>query len=256
MTKHLVISGCSFSARKLYLPWQPWPELLNDHLATETFTNLAHPGAGNSYISTSVIQHLLTANLNPADTLVVIMWSGVTRKDLIVPAELYLSLTNYEFRKHVSGLHIVMSGGIIGSWRSHSIAKMMFDNLYKTSDNSTMALESLFHIMNTKNFLDSHGYKYAFMSYVNYWGNTLGQVSPNGDFNLPCAIPRSSSQLLKEIGLETKWIWADGNKNCFYEYAKGRDLLRQDNFHPNEDANSSFLSEIILPQLNTMYGNS
>ena len=81
--KHLVVSGCSFTYEPMN-EWYPfaWPSLLAEFTGM-TIDNLAIPGAGNDHISKSLILFLEKKNYNPKDTLVLVMWSGITRIDWI-----------------------------------------------------------------------------------------------------------------------------------------------------------------------------
>lgn len=73
MTKTLLISGCSFTERL------PWPKLL---FPTQTFKihNHAKAGAGNAYITNSIMQ-----NLDCKPDFVFVLLSGINRIDMRVP---------------------------------------------------------------------------------------------------------------------------------------------------------------------------
>ena len=76
--KHIVIGGCSFTQST-----GTWPY----HIEQEKYgwvQNVGDTGAGNSYISRAVIYEVneqLKLGKKPEEIVVLIMWSGITRKD-------------------------------------------------------------------------------------------------------------------------------------------------------------------------------
>ena len=81
--KRLVVSGCSFTEN--YNDEYPlsWPYYLADSLGIEQVTNVACSAMGNRYISDSVHWLLETHEFDPAETLVVVMWSGFNRHSIL-----------------------------------------------------------------------------------------------------------------------------------------------------------------------------
>ena len=80
--KKLVVSGCSFTHNNHHDKCA-WANLLADWSGM-TIVNLATPGAGNEHIANSLILYLEKNKLDPSNTLVMAMWSGIDRNDLIV----------------------------------------------------------------------------------------------------------------------------------------------------------------------------
>ena len=80
--KYLVVSGCSFTHNNHQESHCVWANTLAVW-TNMTINNLAIPGAGNTHIKNSVILHLEKNKPNPADTLVLVMWSGPERIDWI-----------------------------------------------------------------------------------------------------------------------------------------------------------------------------
>jgi hypothetical protein len=248
MIKNLVVSGCSFTETRS----GGWADQVAEKIKFEKFINLAKSGAGNFYIADSLVQCLATEKLVPDETLVLVMWTGITRKDICVSEDYFKILDK------ISGVIqydqcYALSGGIAGTWQADinrsNIFKWfihpLFDALYKATDYASFSHDTLSNMISTKSFLELHGYNYRFMSYVNYWGTGPQQVSPNLDFNIKEFIP--NDPLLGLIG--DKWIWADNNNMCFYEFAKQKNLLTDDNFHPSQEGHNLFAKTVILPQL-------
>ena len=80
MDKTIVASGCSFTQSD-----GTWPY----HIEQQKYGwvhNVGDTGAGNSYISRSVIfevNRLLSLGKNPQDIEVIVMWSGISRKEFL-----------------------------------------------------------------------------------------------------------------------------------------------------------------------------
>lgn len=232
----ILVSGCSFT----HWPEEPgspnnicWPAHLQRLDSNIKITNLAEPGAGNQYIANSVVNALIT---KPGYyDMVLVMWSGVSRLDFLTdlsdPAwhELFDS---YGFYRRVeqcpNRLGYIFSGGRLGPWTTNPITKKLYSDLYKVSDNLSLAYINLIEIIKTQGFLKSQRIPYKFMSYVNYWSHGL-HISPNGDFGV--LDHRELMPLVNSIDF-SQWIFADDQKNGIYEWAKESKDYHGDRFHP------------------------
>lgn len=244
MIKNLVVSGCSFTDD---YDGKTWPYYLADNINNCRIHNLSFPGAGNFYIADTIRNFLINEKLNPEETLVLVMWSGMTRQDVLVDQEYYDMLPDSCKTTHYGNRYVV-GGGMSGSWQDppfNILLKPLFDSYYKFTDTHTMAYDTLMHMANTRYFLERNNYQYKFLSYVNYWTNTPDVlVGRNHDYSLTYY---SNPKIFCEIG--SNWIWADQDKNCLYEYSKQHNMLSKDNFHPATEGHELFTKEILLPQL-------
>lgn len=237
MIRNIIISGCSFTCFG-------WPDAVRAEFYLDNFINLARIGAGNQYISDSLINCLATEKYLPEETLVLVMWSGVTRKDLMVSDEFY-QMVDYPFKESIYGQNYIFSGGEMGSWQSADLIKPLFKPWYQATDKKTMGHESLMCISHTKGWLEAHEFNYKFMSYVDYWGSDDKTVSPNLDFNL--GNHAAGDPLLTDLG--TQWIWAQDDAKCLYELAGKHDELSPDRFHPSPKISEYLAREFIIPRL-------
>ena len=244
MIKNLIVGGCSFTQTD-HNNWSL--ETLN-HYGPMNHINLARPAAGNFYISDSLIQCLMTEKLNPEETLVLIMWSGVGRTDIIVSDEFY-KLVKPIWKTSCYDRNYVFSGGL-SNWQTDKdsdkwFVAPIFDNIYKTQDYTSLAKNKLSNIIKTKDFLIANGYNFEFMSYVDYWQDTEEILSPNLDFSI--TYYNGDDIALKN--LSQHWIWTNKKTECFYEYARRKNLISSDNFHPSEEGHVKFAKDIVIPSI-------
>ena len=239
MIRNLVVSGCSFTKT----PFEnEWALTLVRHFKVHHHVNLAESGAGNFYIADSLQHYLRVNNLNPRETLVLVMWSGPSRIDLTVSDEFY-RMVQTPYKASVLGKNYIFSGGELGSWQADLLVRPVFENLYKTKSFAAQAHDTITNIIQTRDFLKNNGYSFWFMSYVNYWQNTPDYVS-DMDLSMGYHTPTLAS-----VSDDANWIWVNDNKDCFYEYAKARQLLSGDGFHPDEQAHQEFAREFVVPKI-------
>lgn len=236
--------GCSFT----YAQQKGWPKILADKLNAELVNN-GHPGAGNTYIGNKIVLDRYQHRYQKPD-LVVIMWSGLTRKEVAVDHTDIVTmgvLDSYKDYVRWSGFDTsyILSGGIKGSWEWNPATKAIFDPLYKYSNERTMAQDTLLQILHTQNYLKQNNIKYLMSSYVNYWGNE-DQVA-----QLDYGIGKFSDlkYLVDQIDFD-RWVFANSNRDCIYELAKANNDLQEDGFHPDFKTHADW-AELILQKLKT-----
>ncbi len=187
MNKVIITAGCSFTQLT-----GTWPY----HIEQEKYgwvQNVGDTGAGNSYISRSVIWEVnnqLKLGKNPKDIEVIIMWSGITRKEFLSTAR-----ENPMHKLWVDGPHKNWMGNFIrddgwrvldfhdSTWIKSSIPYMSWDNkavtkfldlywkhFYSEEESLINTFES---ILRTQWYLDGLGVKYTMMC----WQNIFNQYS-------------------------------------------------------------------------------
>lgn len=88
MSNHIVVSGCSYTEDAV------WPKLL---FPDSEIANLGKSGAGNRYISESIIR-----SLDPDDlpNLVFALFSGINRSDVVLPASPGAAALAIDYKYH------------------------------------------------------------------------------------------------------------------------------------------------------------
>ena len=247
MIKNLVVSGCSFTAGK-----NSWARCVQDQLSVPNLFNVGSIGAGNRYIASSIIDVLQHHCLAPKETVILAMWSGPGRVDELVSGEYWYLLEDYPYKTFVldcDDTYWIHSGGRGNSWLDHQETKKLFQHKYVTSDPFVLCKETLVHMSHLQNFLQNHGFRYKFMSYVNYWIPDKESVG-NGDFSLT----HFCSDWPTYRALEFQhWIFVNQQKDSLYEFCAAHDCVSSDNFHPTSLGHQQFAQQIILPQLDFEY---
>jgi hypothetical protein len=230
---HIYTVGCSFT----YAQERGWPTLLTNKIARENsievkLLNHAHPGAGNTYIGNKPILDSYIRPQGKRPDLAVIMWSGLTRKDLAIDHEdkvLMDTLNGYGFVRWAGAqTSYVLSGGVKGSWEHHPTTREIFNPLYKFGNERTMAQDTLLSIIDLQNYFKTAEIPYLMSSYVNYWTKDA-QVA---DIDFGIGQFADLRYLVRQIDFD-RWVFLNERKDGIYELAKEIGDLQEDNFHPD-----------------------
>lgn len=248
MIKNLVINGCSFTED---YKKPTWATHVKSALDPNTYENLARSGAGNFYIANSTIDYLSSANLDPAETLVVVMWSGSGRKDIRISGEWYYYFeSQYLYRaksfNNNESEYYLFSGGLSNSWLANPDTKKIFDWAYKLSDPMSLCKDTLMHIVNLENYLKAQGYRYRFAGYVNQWSHSSTHSPLSGDYSLGYFL--NNIPAYEKYSFDS-WIFVDQQRNCLGEFATNMNELDHTS-HPTQKAHQLFAETIVMPQLN------
>lgn len=253
MIKNLIVNGCSFTELAKDSDTPTWSETVLAHLNVDLYKNIAMGAAGNKYIAHSTIDLLEHERLTPEETLVLIMWSGLSRKDRAVSKDWwnYAQASGYPFgAQHVLGdlpneeyTYWIFSGGMANSWNYNNVAKELFLTDYKTSSAEIMCKESLFYFKYLEDYLTLNKYRFKFTSFINYWID--GAIIKHGEFAM--------GHYCKHVPLYqnfdfSNWVFIDNEKNSFGELAKDMNQLDHTQ-HPTVIAHKYYAKEFIIPAL-------
>lgn len=243
--KNLVVSGCSFTSNWPSKPNEPWnwPNMLADWTGM-TIHNLGIPGAGNSHISKSLRIFLTKTQLDPEDTLVIAMWSGIGRIDFITDPKSSLFEDNYPFPYYYDKSAELSLGGnwwTIGS-NATPVQKLIID-YSKFQNDETFAISSWLEMTALTDFLNRAKYKHYFTSFCNY--KLVDEIK--GD---ACIV--DYYQQLKKLNLSLDQDnWLKLNEIDYYgNWARRQNLIDpSDDFHPFYNASERWPREILIPNL-------
>jgi len=241
---NLCTVGCSFT----YAQQRGWPKMLADRIPDALgqevkLHNNGHPGAGNRYIG----DKLILDSVWTKPDLAIIMWSGLTRKDVSVDHEdktIMSALDGYGFvRWSGHQTSYILSGGANGSWQHHPATREIFNPLYKYSNERSMAQDTLVSIISLQSYLKQQNIPYIMSSYVNYW--TQEKQVAQLDFGIGQFA--DLKYLVDQIDFDS-WVFANNRRDGIYELARDRNDLEGDGFHPGFDTHAVW-ADLLLTDI-------
>jgi hypothetical protein len=207
---------------------------------------LASSGAGNTYICDSTINFLEETNPAPAETLILIMWSGSGRKDLAVSGDWWYHLNKtYAVGSNVGNEYYVFSGGLSNSWTKHEVTKKMFNWLYKVSDPLSLCLDSIKKFACLESYLKMRGYQYRFTNFWNCWNINVESTPVTGDYTIGYFCKDHAVYQNYDF---SNWIFVNDQRDCLGEFVM--DINELDNTgHPTVVGHTKFVEQIVMPRL-------
>lgn len=240
--KNLVVSGCSFTHEPTN-DWNPfsWANIFGQ-LTDMAVHNLAIPGAGNDHISKSIILYLERNSFNPADTLVLVMWSGVGRIDWITDRSLSNFGNEYPFTYNYDDSNELVLGGNWWNTKNPSLLIQTLINYSKYQSNSTFALHTWLAMENLSNYLTANNFQHYYTSFLNYHNKNI-----KGD-----ALTVNFFEELEKLNLsidQAHWLQLTDEEH-YGDWARQNNFLDKDGFHPRyPEATEGWPKEILIPKL-------
>jgi hypothetical protein len=226
--KNLVVSGCSFTFNNSEDDACTWPYYLKDLGNFGQVYDCSLPGAGNYHISQSLQWSLELENLNPDDTLVIVMWSGNNRDDLIVPS---VAIKSYPFLFRYSST--VFSGISGGLGKGGTLNNILSEEIAKSKNNDSRSIENFLYINSTWHYLKSKNYRFCFLNYGN-------RTDIKKDFEINHAVPLHLKEKNSKMFL---------NVDPLYNWSVKNNLLTDDLFHPSCDGHLGWTRSALIPSL-------
>lgn len=202
-----------------HLTYLTWPIYIRDMLGISEIYDFSCSGAGNYHISSSVMHGLETKkNIRPEDTLVVIMWSGFDRDDLLVGKDSIISdKASYHYDDSTS---LCYTGGLLG--KSNSLFPI--DTVKKIKSYHSRCIENYLYIVSLMHYLENRGFEYYFTSF---------------------------SLSTKAQGFEIKKYSRFDLNDLFTVTPFLGDFAKEtiDGFHPTSSWHHRWAEEILMPQI-------
>lgn len=246
--RNLVVCGCSYTDDKNYTTWA---SILSRHYPNINYHNIAAGGSGNDYICNRTINFLEQQSFNPAETLVLVMWSGTGRKDIKVSGEWWYHIQNqysYTSRDDHENYY-VLSGGLVNVWTTNNTTKQMFDWPYRVADPRLLCQNSLMNFLNLENYIKVKGYKHRFTSFANYWEIESESNFLAGDYSIGAFC--QDDPLYQKFNF-SNWFFVDHQKNCLAEFSRDAGEL-DGSGHPTELSHQKFFNQIVLPEIGNLF---
>jgi hypothetical protein len=236
--KNLVVSGCSFSTVTNNQVESSWPQYLQTRLGIENLYPLARFAAGNRQISTSLVWFLENHQLDPRDTLIVVMFSGNDRSDEIVDANC-LARPDHPIAHYCYTPNVVCAttGGVVEGFGNTKAQYAFRKTINAMKSNESRAVENYLHIVNLHNYLQNNSYQ------TTVFTKFVDTACPNRslDFDIGSYLPDTLADRLNLI--------MDTELGNLYAWCLKHDLLEQDDFHPAPDGHLSWVDHVLVPYL-------
>jgi len=214
--KNLVVGGCSFTYNISNTDSSSWPYYTRDKCGFDQVYDCSVEGAGNYQILTSVIYSLEEQNLDPSNTLVIIMWSGYNRDSKIVPVT---TKSN--------------SGSVYNY--TDEVVSIITTNPHSQKNKTSQALENYVYIISLYNYLKNQGYQFEFLNFVDPKIPNRGSTFDITEF-LPKKLQKNFLSMFTKI-------------ENFYTYCLKHELLQEDDFHPTMQGHLEWTHNVLVPAL-------
>lgn len=233
--KNLIVSGCSFTHNPNRQYSIAWPEYLAMRYTVPNLVNCALSGAGNSHINASTQWALESTYYDPAESLIVVMWSGNDRDDLIIdPAQIN---PNYPFTYHYNeNAAAAITGGSHEGATSN--AQESFRVVTKLKSPASRAVENYLYVNSLYNYLENHGYRFVFLDFLD-----RSLPSRTLDITVTDYLPADLAQ---------RYASRFAPVDNIYAWCLQRDLLAADDFHPSPAGHLAWTDRVLIPYLDSV----
>jgi len=216
----IIISGCSFLASK--------GGAIETRFADYDIKNYASRGAGNDYISASIVDAV--QNATQKIDYAFVLWSGIMRYDIPIGSNIISLLgSDYSFKAPVGNSHYIHSGGIYGSWSR--LAKSPYtefvEMFYHEPNRAFYTDRTVNNMFIAKCVLESHNIPYDF-------GFIYDPHAPDGKQEL--SLGQAAYDISEHYNI----------KSAPMEFCIEHDMLRTDSYHPSPEGLLAWLNSIKL----------
>lgn len=228
--KNLLVSGCSLTYNNSDKYICSWPYYLRDLAGFDEVYDCSQSGAGSNHIFNSIINEIETnPDINANNTLVVIMWTGLTRTDVIAEQEItspWHFMSNYHFDDRYATLSLF--NGVDGM---SSLAQLC-RRYKKLVSSDAQVYESLIKIIALKAYLDQKGFKLFMVS----WQDLM---------------PDFKNATIKQSIIESA-LSTLNNIPYLYWYAESKKQIEPNDGHPTPNGYLGWTREHLLPGLESV----
>jgi hypothetical protein len=238
--KKLLVSGCSFTHNNHHTPCT-WGNNLAEWAGLDIH-NLGIPGAGNTHIANSIILWIEKHRPDPADVLIIVMWSGVERVDWITDSNLSKFKDIYPFTYNYSDSTELVLGG--AWWRennSTSLVEKTLKNYTKFQNEQSLALTSWLAMTQLTDYLKQRGYAFYYTAWQDLWcpGNGTDQWIDYG-------------VALKKLNLTLDhgpWLWSNHNEYLGNWVKERNYTVGANDAHPSRIGHEMWCRTVLVPEL-------
>jgi hypothetical protein len=232
---NLLVGGCSFTEINDRYTTRTWPFYLKHFGMFKNLIDCSCSGAGNRHISDSVMLKIEQESIAPEDTLVIVMWSGYDRDDLMVDPQVLKNHypSSYQYAPHVN---LGMSGGLGGE--SNIITG--FDAIKKLKSHVTRSYESFVTVNSLYHYLVQKGFRFVFTEF-----STPGTLTDNNCYEPTESLPEN---LAKKFQLMLRELTPN-----LGDFSLKNNGFSSDNYHPSATTHATWCRNILIPHLQNKF---
>jgi len=164
--KNLLVSGCSFTYNNHESAVCSWPYYLRDLAEFKQVYDCSQSGVGSNHIFNSIVNEIETnPAIRPDNTLIIVMWSGLSRTDVIATNDVtkpWHHMSNYDFDETFSTFSIFNNVSKTGV---NSITEDLCIDYKKLISSDAQIYESCLKIIALESYLRDKGFSFVFTSW-------------------------------------------------------------------------------------------
>jgi hypothetical protein len=222
-TEYLITTGCSFTAEGIwpdYSLWKSWPYFLGKIVNREVI-NKGTTAVGNFYIVNKLYETLDTSKYNSDNSIVIVMWSGIDRVDLVVNDEEFYHFKRVGIRDqwvHSGGKEFNQSRGKDRYWYNY------YKTYHTEQDSYTQTLQ---HMLGAQEFLTNRKIPYLFLTYKDIFTDRRRKY-------------KRAKNLENHINWD-RFHFPNGEFGGEFEWVKDNNLTwSEDGIHPSEESHKKY----------------
>ena len=225
--QNLLVSGCSFTYNNSDQHICSWPYYLRDLAGFEQVYDCSQSGAGNNHVFNSTINEIETnPDIRADNTLVIVMWSGLTRTDVIATPDItreWHHMSNYNFNDSFATL------SLFNDARGSTPVDQLCRTYKKIVSVDAQVYESLIRMITLRAYLDQKRFRSVALSWKD----------PEPEYRNRCIAPAIVESALQTLDTGVEYLGS---------YAK-RLGLNQPDEHPTPDGYLNWTRDCLLPEL-------
>jgi hypothetical protein len=236
--KNIFVNGCSYTWNNSQSAPVTWPYYLRDLCEVEQVFDCSQGASGSNHIFTSTIYEIENnLDINCQDTLVIIMWSGLSRVDLVARKDIDTSVnkkdatTNFWLHNRYQFFDDLISVPLtrFNDYDNNFLFDQLRKAYHKLIDTDAQIVSSATKILSLSDYLKNKGFTFIFLN----WQKRTMEAELE-------KLPNNFSQTVR-------------NKICgiksLGEYADENNLRIPNDGHPSPDAHLNWTRQHLLPML-------
>ena len=237
--KKLLVSGCSFTHNNYHTPCT-WGNNLAVWAGLDIY-NLGIPGAGNTHIKNSIILWIEKHRPDPADLLIIVMWSGVERVDWITDPKLSKFAEAYPFTYNYSeSTELVLGGNWWAKNPDRSMVEKTLIDFTKFQNEQSLALTSWLAMTQLTDYLQKRGYTFYYTAWQDLW-----LPGDGANYWIDYAVELEKLKLVLDL---EPWLFSDHDK-YLGSWVRAHNYLMDDNLHPSSQGHEIWCQTVLIPEL-------